>query len=226
MWPSYTAGPRGAAVVVVLSPSRSRATRAIGKCRGTTPMSPRTPRSSPTLTLTRTILVPTSCRLFQERVCASTSSKRTSTLRGRPFRRQASFPRPRISWERALAACRNAAKDLCGREVWVLACSGPKGQVYPYGNAYDPDACNGRDRGSGVAITGASPMCVGAARGVYDLGGNVSEWVDFCEGGMCYAFGGNDFSPADGMTCTSFFPVPPDLEFMDGTGFRCCRPME
>ncbi|MEQ1502758.1 MAG: SUMF1/EgtB/PvdO family nonheme iron enzyme [Myxococcota bacterium] len=108
----------------------------------------------------------------------------------------------------AADACAGAGKRLCTHPEWLRACGGPTGTVYPYGDTYDPAACNdaravhpvvelfGADATWGEAQlndprlnqlpdgldpTGANPGCV-SAEGVYDLHGNLHEWIDDPDG--------------------------------------------
>jgi formylglycine-generating enzyme required for sulfatase activity len=97
------------------------------------------------------------------------------------------------------AWCTERGKRLCTQDEWVRACEGPKGRRYPYGDAYREDACNDdkgwilvhwkalakwpRDAALDEAtklyqadMSGARAECV-SAEGVYDLTGNVAEWV-------------------------------------------------
>lgn len=97
------------------------------------------------------------------------------------------------------AWCTERGKRLCTEDEWVRACEGPKGRRYPYGDTYREDACNDdkawilvhwkalakwpRDAAIDEAtrlyqadMSGARADCV-SAEGVYDLTGNVAEWV-------------------------------------------------
>lgn len=92
-------------------------------------------------------------------------------------------PATEHSWEMADQACRDVGKRLCSSLEWGRACRGPRGRKYAYGHQRDPTACNTPIQGSGpgngkapVAESGAFPRCV-TPEGVYDLGGNLSEWV-------------------------------------------------
>lgn len=42
-------------------------------------------------------------------------------------------------------ACKNAGKRLCTQQEWYYACAGGEGNIYSYGNKYDPVICNGID---------------------------------------------------------------------------------
>ena len=93
------------------------------------------------------------------------------------------MPTTNYSWEEADTACRSIGKRLCTSREWARACRGPEGRKYSYGTERDPKACNTPIQGSGpgrapapVAASGAFPQCV-TPEGVYDLNGNLSEWV-------------------------------------------------
>jgi sulfatase modifying factor 1 len=50
-----------------------------------------------------------------------------------------------VEYDTARAACQAAGKRLCRRDELRLACQGPAATVYPYGDAYIANACNGID---------------------------------------------------------------------------------
>jgi hypothetical protein len=102
-----------------------------------------------------------------------------------------------VTWEDAKAKCEADGKRLCGATEWTLACEGPARTPYPTGYRRDPAACNydkpyiipnddaflnpsTRDREierlSQSDPSGTRSECV-SAYGVYDLTGNVDEWV-------------------------------------------------
>jgi sulfatase modifying factor 1 len=139
----------------------------------------------------------------------------------------------------AAAFCTWADQRLCGKitagalllqelndptkSQWVAACGGPKGLPFPYGNAHQAGACND-DSGSGhVEDVGSRSSCDGFYAGVYDMVGNVAEWVDACEASLgasdaCEIIGG---SYADGHGCTGSGAKHRD-EQSPSVGFRCC----
>lgn len=82
-------------------------------------------------------------------------------------------PTTNITWFQAKRACENSNKRLCKDAEWAAACP----QRYPYGDTYIPGACHHTFGGS-VAATGSSPQCQGGVPGLYDMVGNVSEWLD------------------------------------------------
>jgi hypothetical protein len=95
--------------------------------------------------------------------------------------------------------CGARGKRLCTEDEWVRACQGPHGRRFPYGESHRASACND-DRAwipvswkslalwpDEVAVaeakrlfqadrSGARVDCV-SEEGVYDLTGNVAEWV-------------------------------------------------
>jgi len=91
----------------------------------------------------------------------------------------AATPATAVSWYQAKAACLNAGKRLCTQAEWELACGSHNSAPYPYGDTYNDTACNGffNYNGDNPAPTGSFATC-GSAFGVYDMSGNVEEWLD------------------------------------------------
>ncbi len=158
-------------------------------------------------------------------------------------------PQGYISAAQARTACETAGKRLCSRREHLVACRGPEKTVYPYGNDYAPKACNEGRRGHPVAAlfgalaspallwgkalndprinqqentlhpAGETPACV-SAYGVYDLVGNLHEWVD--EGREVFAGGYYVDAEANGRGC-SYTTRAHGRAYHDySTGFRCC----
>ncbi len=91
------------------------------------------------------------------------------------------MPATKTSFIQAERACRNSKKRICTLREWLAACRGREGRTFPYGNLYDPHACNGVDdypnpMDSRPKKTGSKPNCR-TPDGVYDLSGNLWEWT-------------------------------------------------
>ena len=159
---------------------------------------------------------------------------------------QGKVPQGYISGDVAEQACQSAGKRLCTSEEWLRACRGPAATTYPYGDVYDPGACNeGRDTHPVIELfgndtdwsseqmndprlnrlpnsldsTGANPKCV-SAEGIFDLHGNLHEWVADPLG----TFRGGFYVDAEinGAGCL-YRTTAHGRSYHDySTGFRCC----
>jgi len=161
-------------------------------------------------------------------------------------------PQGYISEEQAADACARSGKRLCTSTEWLLACQGPDGWVYPYGDSYDADACNDTYEGTHPVVDyfgtsedvwdgthmndpginqqentveagGANPDCV-STWGAYDMHGNLHEWVDDADG----TFRGGFYADAviNGPGCT-YVTTAHTVTYHDySTGFRCCGDLE
>ncbi len=106
-------------------------------------------------------------------------------------------PRLAMTWEEAKLLCQAEGKRLCKASEWTLACEGAEPLPYPYGFSRDSRLCNidrpyrfpnnsayanPQTRAQEVARldqrepSGARAGCV-SPYGVYDMTGNVDEWV-------------------------------------------------
>lgn len=153
-------------------------------------------------------------------------------------------PQGYISGEVAQAACQNAGKRLCTSAEWLRACQGVEGWTYPYGSdVRDPEACNdyrgihpvielfgtftGADLNDprlnqlpdGLDLTGKNQGCV-TEEGVYDLVGNLHEWVADPSG----IFRGGFYVEAwiNGEGCLYRTSAHNIFHHDYSTGFRCC----
>lgn len=139
----------------------------------------------------------------------------------------------------AAAFCAWADKQLCGKigggalafadlslatkSQWVAACGGTKQQPFPYGTEHEAGACND-DSGSGhIEPVASFEACNGFYDGVFDMVGNVAEWVNACDAGEgasdgCITIGG---TYADANGCTGSGLKHRD-EQLPTVGFRCC----
>ncbi len=144
--------------------------------------------------------------------------------------------------------CESAGKRLCTPTEWVTACKGQNATRYPYGDRYEDGTCNVfRESHPAVVLygdasknhldprmnlaegragpllrrTGGTPGCrsVWGQDAIYDMVGNLDEWVDDAKG----AFQGGFYSRATREGCEARITVhpPPYSDYSLGT--RCCR---
>ena len=144
--------------------------------------------------------------------------------------RPGALPWANVTWADAAAACAAAGARLCTPAEWQRACGGDAGQLYPYGADYDQNACNGGqydvDPAPGIQdaalVTGGLMSC--ERGGVYDLSGNLKEWVDAQDADLRAVRGGGfETNVAAGLTCTQAGDYKPDTFRAGAIGFRCCR---
>lgn len=170
-----------------------------------------------------------------------------STLRATPAK--GIKPQVNISAFQAQAACEASSKRLCTAADWIAACRGPEQFVYPYGNVYAPGACNTGRRSPVDAVFGsiggrlddprlaevaggsepggAFPTCV-SPYGVFDMHGNVAEWVSDSSNANDPRFGmflGGFFAEAsqNGAGCLYKTTVHFKQYHDYSIGFRCCK---
>ena len=134
------------------------------------------------------------------------------------------------------AYCRFAGKRLCragpgsgAAEEWLTACTRSGEQTFPYGDSFVADACNGVESGGdGTLPVGSLSSCEGGYDGLFDLVGNVTEWVDDCDGtgksDYCATLGGG-WLFQEGISCSTRFAFAREIGGAF-TGFRCCRDAE
>ena len=163
------------------------------------------------------------------------------TQSARSCSRAGVLPWSSVTEIQAAAACMAAGKHLCTATEWQLACEGNTPTVYPYGNTYQPNACNGNDydpnctppdddialpTGSayGCPTKPAASVCVSAV-GAYDMSGNLKEWTSTQVSMGAYSVRGGGFDTASGGLACNFNFISMDSSFsFANLGFRCCAP--
>jgi hypothetical protein len=161
--------------------------------------------------------------------------------------RFAVVPSGYLTWYAAKKACVAAGKRLCTYYEWLTACRGDKGRKFPYGDDYERGTCNvyrydhpaatlhdnaaighldprlNRVTEGGEPLlrrTGATASC--ASRwgddAIYDMVGNLDEWVDHKRG----SFAGGFYSRSTRKGCDSVITVHPKRYLDYSLGTRCC----
>lgn len=155
-----------------------------------------------------------------------------------------------VNWCQAKAYCEWRGKRLCrhreGRALdlgtddlgtvseWSIACSRGGARRYPYGQSYNPTACNGLPLdGSAPVPVGSLATCEGGFDGLFDMAGNLAEWEDNCTAvpadagptagrdSHCEVRGGQyqDPEPSQYLACNTSRGVGRSQLFF---GIRCC----
>jgi len=164
------------------------------------------------------------------------------------------FPQGHMSQISARAACRNAGKRLCKKKEWQKACMGPKKTKFPHGNEKDEWKCNiGKEpyildlffpdiphlKRAGkefnheelllypgyLTKTGDHYECTNGF-GVFDMDGNLSEWIDGgreVEGIQRGWFMGDPFSGKGISGCFRHVKLHADNYLDYSLGTRCCK---
>lgn len=157
-----------------------------------------------------------------------------------------------VDWCDAFSYCEALGKRLCGKigggpngyddladhtkSQWFAACSAGGTYVFPYGNEYDAERCNGGDNDATGCDHGSCELVSGGTYsrcqsiglgygGVYDLSGNVWEWEDACDGSegasdACRVRGGATNYGQASLTCAAEEYFVRNVN--TAVGFRCC----
>jgi formylglycine-generating enzyme required for sulfatase activity len=166
----------------------------------------------------------------------------------RAVSRKSVVPQGYLTYYLARGACEAAGKRLCTRQEWVRACKGEGRIKFPYGDVYQRGKCNvdrlmhpavvlhgaswfGHtdprlnlvvEQGTDplLHVTGQSPECAsrwGADR-IYDMVGNLDEWVDDEKGIFLGGFYARSTKEGCESAVTNHAPVYYDYSI----GTRCC----
>jgi eukaryotic-like serine/threonine-protein kinase len=140
------------------------------------------------------------------------------------------YPVVNISWDQAVVYCEWADKRLPTEAEWEYAASGPDNFDWPWGNTFavELSAAGAPDTQPVDSYPeGASPF------GVYNMAGNVIEWVQDVYGAEDSAdnssriLRGGSFDNTDGNLYRTSRRLLKSSAFYDvDTGFRCAKDAE
>ena len=142
------------------------------------------------------------------------------------------YPINCIGHDGAETLCGYLGGRLCSSTEWLAACSGSDARAFPYGPEFQPSRChvgsydNPGPGGRTTIKAGSIPDCEGGLPGLFDMSGNVSEWVADCKGDYCKfrgaAYVGNE--PVEHFAGCGDVCSGNDKSLRSGTvGTRCCR---
>lgn len=156
------------------------------------------------------------------------------------------FPQGYVSAVEAQRACNESGKRLCRVAEWGKACRGPEPKSFGYGDRREPGRCNDKGKnpvlslyGRGhwnwttmnqpvlnqqdgtLARTGEHSGCTNGY-GVYDMVGNLHEWVADPNGTFYGGYYQDVSSVGHGEGC-GYLTTAHEARYHDySTGFRCC----
>jgi formylglycine-generating enzyme required for sulfatase activity len=143
------------------------------------------------------------------------------------------YPVNCVNFDGAKQYCEWAGGRLCTEEEWVAACRGTEERPFPYGTAFAADACNVHPGSAAVAggtfdtdPVAAKPACEGGLPGLFDMAGNVSEWLADCKDTYCKFRGAGYLSndPIDHFSgCGGVCSGNQKTLQSNTVGIRCCR---
>ncbi|MBD3314994.1 MAG: SUMF1/EgtB/PvdO family nonheme iron enzyme [Chitinivibrionales bacterium] len=123
------------------------------------------------------------------------------------------MPKGNVTYQEAKKNCEAAGKRLCTSTEWRWACSGLEGYTYPYGWHFEENKCNTHGARE-LETAGLRRHCRGKF-GVYDMVGNIFEWVVGPDGSP--ALMGGPYSKCQTVSPGVGGAAKPQ------TGFRCCK---
>lgn len=157
------------------------------------------------------------------------------------------YPITQVDWCDAHAFCAWSGKRLCGKigtggpvapepavvadpkiDEWFYACSEGGKRAFPYGATFDREACNieRADASDGrIEEVKSYPRCEGGFPGIFDMSGNIGEWVNACnssEPGANCLDRSSGFYEGESVAACATFRGHPRTGFLFHIGIRCC----
>jgi len=134
------------------------------------------------------------------------------------------IPEGGYPWFKAQAKCAEMGKRLCTESEWLIACTGYNDLNFPYGNNYKDGICRTAvPWEEGPSKSGSHPECI-SDYGVYDMSGNLAEWVGEKDS-LAVVKGGYWEERGAFVSCKSYRHTSPSKHFKY-LGFRCCMKPE
>jgi len=133
-------------------------------------------------------------------------------------------PEGNLDLAAARQACTGRGLHLCSEQEWLQACAGSSQRRWPYGNVYVPERCHDESRAretneGAAAPAGSNEGCV-TPEGIFDLSGNLWEWV--ARGDHQGVLVGGGWNVADGLgQCTARARAAASYRSPE-VGARCC----
>jgi hypothetical protein len=131
---------------------------------------------------------------------------------------EGSKPLNNVNWAEAAMLCLEKGRRLCSVEEWQTACKGKWNHFFSYGNSFVTGACN--TNSNNTVQSKSNSRCI-SSDGVYDLVGNLWEWVNDYRDGEHVIVGGSHLQEA-ASSCE--LSLPSQIGSKSKTvGFRCCQ---
>ena len=124
-------------------------------------------------------------------------------------------PKAGVTWYMANRLCKDQGRYLCLDKEWVSACLGPNKWDFSYYNVFDPERCN--VQGDTIMKSGENANCKTGGYEVYDMVGNLREWV----GGGGIGVTGGSHRNGRAARCSRWEVMSLKKAYPD-VGFRCC----
>jgi hypothetical protein len=140
-----------------------------------------------------------------------------------------------IDWCDAATYCTWAGGHMCQGDEgkpyppeWKTACGSAAATTFPYGDMYNPHQCVDSPAMKPLDVH-SKPLCQGGFPGLFDMSGNVGEWLDCgCEYDdpdpvktNAFVGGGSYLESGTALACNPTRTAPL-ISFNTDVGARCC----